>query len=181
MDEKDKFDWAGNNFECWVNSAEGLLISGKVLDLAAEQSEKADPQNGWKLGMYSSSPKFLLFGYSLECFFKAVWLLRDKKNKLAENGSYVGPTSHKLNDLAKNAGFAFTHEEETVLERLSKIVVSTGRYPIATHWTVTAKKTILNVTGQPTWWQIGKDDERFEGILKKIREEIEKLKPQPKP
>lgn len=84
MNEKDKFDWAGNNFECWQSSAEGLLISGKILEQTVKQNENADPQNGWRLGMYSLSSKFLLFGYSLECFFKCVWLLRDKKNKLGE-------------------------------------------------------------------------------------------------
>lgn len=179
MNEIDKFDLKGNSYECWVNSAENLLLSGHLLDMVATQYEKDDPEKGAAISMNTCSPKLLLFGYSLECFFKAVWRLRNPKNKLAENGEYIGPKIHDLTKLAQLAGLAFTTEEESLLVRLSKVVLSTGRYPIALDWEVTKKEKILNVTATPTWWAIGEDDERFKQIVTKIREEIERLHPEP--
>jgi hypothetical protein len=69
----------------------------------------------------------MLCGMSLEAMFKAVVL---------ELGN-APPTSHNLNQLARDAGLTYSKDDQKLLQILTEAVIWDGRYPVPLkeqHW-----------------------------------------------
>ena len=128
--QKDNFDSTANKHYSWCISADSLILAARTLwqriDLV-DWSGDYQPEDALII-----SPALLLYGFGLECLFKALWV--HNGNKIAEDGKYLGvqgATDHRLADLADATGFSLSQDERELLKRLSIIITSTGRYPIA--------------------------------------------------
>jgi hypothetical protein len=132
-DVKRIYDRTGNNPKAWRRHAEELLIAHSILyheykqiDYTKLESEGYQPDEDRVL-----LPALMLLSFAIECLFKELWLKQG--NLLAENGKYKkipNAQSHNLFQYGKAVGLNFDKDEQVVLNRLHKISVSLGRYPI---------------------------------------------------
>ena len=126
---------AGNSYGSWLLSAESLLASARIL------FDNFDPCIDLPVGSEVPdrskifSTIFLLYGFCIECLFKALWIISG--NKIVGNGKYIGvpgANDHKLHDLADKVNFILSEKERDALISLSVIITSSGRYPVSKCW-----------------------------------------------
>lgn len=130
---KQIYDKTGNDPKAWFRHAEELLISHSILydeykqvDYTKLGNEGLVPDEGRIL-----MPTLMLLAFAIECLLKALWLKQG--NRLAENGELKKIPNcgdHNLVEYGNATGLIFGDDEKRVLNRLYKISVSLGRYPI---------------------------------------------------
>lgn len=127
------YDKVGNDPRAWLRHAEELLITHSILYDEYKQVDYTKLRNE---GIVSDEgrvlmPALMLLAFAIECLLKALWLKQG--NLLAENGKLVkipNTHDHNLVEYGNVTGLVFSKNEKVVLNRLFKISVSLGRYPI---------------------------------------------------
>jgi len=173
--QKQDFEKVGNSPYAWIFSAQRLISSGTILH-KAYNSVNFDDFNVDEIMPDESmvlSSAMLLYGFAVECLFKATWLKNG--NKLVEDGKYkgVGVSDHKLHDLADKVSFNITQKERDVLKRVSIIMTSIGRYPIAKNWNETRIRRFLKGGwGRPDYLATS-DFDCLDQIIKKLLKQFD--------
>jgi len=111
----------------WYNKASDLRGSAGALWASMDdpRSNEIVEQLGLGTGFSmkaATSPVYLMLcGMSLELLYKAIVVAKGEK---------PNTNSHKLTDLASNAGVSLTEQEVGLLEILSESIIWDGRYPV---------------------------------------------------
>lgn len=174
-DEIERLEMLGNSKDAWLSHARGLFLAAGKL---SEHCTAVDEKENWEDGMYIFPVTLLLYGLSLECFLKALWVHRGGKfvnaqGKVEKNCKALG---HNLLELVSLPTIAYpfeadqkkNDEERSVLVRLQKYVIFAGRYPISKNPDDHKMRTDLNVTCASVFWRKGPDDEILARILTKV-------------
>lgn len=121
-------------------------------------------------------PELMLRGFGIECLLKSLWVKAG--NKIVDHGRYRGvpdAKNHDLVQLASVVGIRLNSDQKDVLDRLTFIMTSNGRYPISRHW---AKQKIGprhgGGWGHPGSWAYPSDDNIVDDILKVLDREYVK-------
>jgi hypothetical protein len=128
MKDEDAYDQIGNMPILWFESAMDLLKGSAEI---RQQVKIETAATGFPFSR-SFWPQIMLRAFAIECLLKAHFL-RTGKGKLCSGGKYRGVVKnerHDLSLLARGAGFEISADEEHMLDRLSAVAVSAGRYPI---------------------------------------------------
>ena len=164
MTEEEIFDLMGNMPGRWFESAMDLLKgSAELSEHAVTQAEKSGipfTRSFW--------PRIMLRAFALECLFKAHYLLRGP-DKLCQGGKYVGVVKNERHDLAllaKSASVTISDAEEQLLDRLSAVAVSVGRYPIAK--SANFPKRIKNGERLRLEWSSPRDEQIFKALRDRL-------------
>jgi hypothetical protein len=159
------FDRLGNSIVQWRRSGVQLLASAQVL---SRERERAEPKGGGSgkapMEMLTFWVELMLCAFGIECLLKALWL--KKGGTLARNGRYqkvIGKENHNLANLCRVVSFQISARETAVLDKISEIARSAGRYPIAT-----TSESMHEETGS---WD-GIEDKVLERFLVKLDAEL---------
>lgn len=164
----------GNDPEKWELMADAHLIASRKLmdqyvsiDHTAYKSLYEAPE-----ACYLIMPALLLRGYAIEALLKAIWLWNG--GKLIEDGRLVNEfANHDLAQMAgkvgNKVGFNLNDTQIALLERLSHIVRTSGRYPVSNKFeherpiedTQDRKRRVRNRGS----WFYGPDEIMFHEIL----------------
>lgn len=163
------FELQGNSVLAWLWSIRGLLAASRLIDNNAKKIKNANPfergNRALPISFWALDSSFMLKGFAIECFFKAIWL--SMGNKLIANGKYIGipgTNQHNLTEISKKIGLKiFDESEEKFIDTLTKYLIVYGRYPIPKFPERKRKKYIPD-----------NHFEVFEEIIKKIAKEITK-------
>lgn len=132
--QKRNFDRVANTTYSWCMSAQSLIFSARIIyDRFVRSLHNPSLEDSFLL-----PPAILLYGFGLECLFKGLWV--HNGNKIAEDGKYIGvkgSTDHNLQELANAVDFDLSQDERGLLKRLSILITSTSRYPVAKNWSKT--------------------------------------------
>lgn len=126
-----KYDIAGNSIYLWLTSAKNLLCVCRLIEAQFKKDEPSSNCDNISFNVFNVD--LMLRAYSLECFFKAIWL--KKGNTLCENGEFkknLNPKPpHDLFKLSQIVGISnFEKNEKDLLKKLSQFSLVYGRYPI---------------------------------------------------
>lgn len=165
------FDEVGNLPVTWYLSADSLLAAAGFLKAHRDSYSPFEVKVGESIPDEGKIlfPEIMLKGFAIECLLKALWLKRG--NSLAVAGKYIGipnAADHKLLQLSTAVKISMSTVEKDMLKRLSIIMVSVGRYPIARNWSATQ----LGEAGPPTYWSSPSDDLTLEGIVTSLKAQI---------
>jgi len=155
------FDADGNEPTWWIDTANELQAAANVLRGAIEDAVEGDEADRtfWT--------RLMLEGFALENLLKALWLT--KGETLYVNGNMVtwkGVRSHDLCAIAKHVGFPLPDRAEfEVITKLAKIIVTIGRYPLASK--------LNNDPGVLTWHS--EDERALDSVRARLRGSIDGL------
>ena len=171
MKPEDTYDTYGNAHITWFESAMDLLTASAEL----KRQVKASVLKTGIPFSRSQFPRLMLRAFALECLIKCHFL-RSKKGKLCIGGKYVGVVKserHDLVKLARSTGLPMSAEEEHVLDRLSAVAVSVGRYPIHKRFDG-PKKSGTNTPLQIQWSEPA-DEATFQSMIRRLVTPIDTL------
>ena len=175
--QKERYNRAGNSALAWVSSASSLIASARILlrQYNAMDIDEIEIGENVPEELQVSSSVMLLYGFAVECLFKALWL--EQGNFLVIDGEYKSPKGagdHKLHELADITNFKTSKEEREILVRASIIITSTGRYPISKNWNETRIRQFYNGGfGVPNYISTG-DFPIIEKIIERIYQDIDR-------
>lgn len=174
-DEIERLKMLGNSKDAWTTHARGLFLGAKKL---SEHCDFVDGKENWDEGMYIFPVTLLLYGLSLECFIKALWVNNGGKfvNEQGRVEKTCEALGHNLLELVKLKKIAYpfevdpqkNEEEQSVLNRLQKYVEFAGRYPVSKYQSDHKMRTDLNVTSPSVFWRKGVDDVILARIISKV-------------
>lgn len=113
--------------------------------------------------------ELMLAAFGVECLIKAMWVKQG--NPLARNGKYVPMLKnerHQLVSLCHVAGIVLDPCEADVLERISIIAHTIGRYPIPRRAHETRPREFSRQTGSPLSWS-SNDDYVIENFVVRLQ------------
>ena len=116
--------------------------------------------------------ELMLASFGIECLIKATWVKQG--HKLARNGKYVPMRQnegHQLVPLCAVAGIKLNVHEADVLERLSIIARTIGRYPIPKRAHETRPREFYRQTGSPLSWS-SDDDYVVENFVRRLKSDL---------
>lgn len=161
---KRKYDAMANDYIQWIEAANDNLIAADAISeaiIAAMKHSGNQPamRLHWKILMFRA--------YAIECLLKAVYLKNG--NRLASGGSFIHtalPKGHNLVAMWKLVSLPpLTKEWRGLLEKLTQISTSLGRYHIGLAWNKPkpnlAKNSIMD-------WTTG-EDQVLESIIRELK------------
>ena len=104
-----------------LRGAAGALWVSMDVANSKEIVEKLGLGKGFSMKVATAPVYGMLCGMSLELLYKAI---------VVAKGAEPNTNSHKLTDLAKEAGVSVTEQQEGLLEVLSEYIIWNGRYPV---------------------------------------------------
>jgi hypothetical protein len=113
--------------------------------------------------------ELMLAAFGIECLIKATWVKQG--HQLARNGKYVPMLqneAHQLVPLCCVAGIMLDAREADVLERISIIARTIGRYPIPRRAHETRPREFYRQTGSPLNWS-SDDDQVVENFVVRLK------------
>ncbi len=116
--------------------------------------------------------ELMLAAFGIECLIKATWVKQG--HELARDGKYVPMRrneGHQLVPLCQVAGIKLDVREADVLERLSIIARTIGRYPIPKRAHETRPREFYCQTGSPLSWS-SDDDHVVESVVLRLKTEL---------
>ena len=135
-DHAAEFDQIANDPESWLATATELLDAVAILkqaNIAQNYPDGVEPPDRYSPPLYMGTwQELMLSAFAIECLLKGLWV--KKGNTIARNGKYLPVTksdNHDLVGLMKAVAIPNQPHHDEVLERLSIISKSIGRYPIA--------------------------------------------------
>lgn len=163
----------GNSFISWKMSADRLLVASNVLK--HQRDENKIDKDGIPYLVTILFPELMLRGFAAEYLLKSIWLKNG--GSFVSNGEYQGISGakdHNLLNLADVNKVIFTKTQRDVLNRLSLIMVSSGRYPISKKWSDNLIKSQHGGgKGASSFWRTPSDDKTFENILNVLYKNLE--------
>jgi len=169
---KQRFEKSGNSPISWFMSADHLLAAARVLrreyrsfNMDLSDNTEIPPEEKLLPSI------FLLYGFALENLLKALFLKNG--GVLVKDGRYCGKNNHRLHTLAEKSAFSVSSTEKTVLQGLSKKLVSSARYPIGTCY---EQHKIESLPDRSRSDQLGfntGDIQVIEGIAKRLITELD--------
>lgn len=151
------FEAIGNNPDVWSETAEALVYNAEVLKRHRDESKAPNAT----ADVNRTFAELLLWGYALEAFFKSLFLKGGGRLVVGDAfDSSVGMGNHNLVNIARKAGFTLDGKQQDTLDRLSRILLWDGRYPIA-------KKS--GDTFVPCHWSQPDDDATVQQIIENLR------------
>jgi len=160
---RDAFDRGANSVEAWLRSAESLALAACTL----RQNRPPLPPLVEMKGVEALRlhqllwPELMLWGMAIEDFLKCFILKRG--GSLGSGGKYCGHGGHNLSTLANEASFCLTKEELRIVDRLSSVILWSGRYPVA--------KNFSNTFGWRQWVS-PVHDEIVDSIVVRLRTSV---------
>ncbi len=118
--------------------------------------------------------ELMLAAFGIECLIKAIWVKQG--HKLARDGKYVPMCQregHQLVALCDVAGIKLDAREADVLEGLSIIARTIGRYPIPKRAQETRPRQFYRQAGSPLSWS-GDDDQCIENFVHRLKLDLRK-------
>ena len=168
MTKQEIYDVIGNSPQSWLNTARNLIDSAQILDeyFRAGLSKKITDERSFRVRPSSK----MLYGFGIECLLKGVWV--NEGNEITKRGigkyKQLEKDKHDLNEISNTVCFDRNADEWDLLKRLTIIMRSIGRYPIA--------KNYLEYSGKIEW--VGpKDYETLNTILQKLITRINSVAP----
>jgi hypothetical protein len=149
--DRDHFRFAQSSF-MWFYNAVGLIDAAAITYQSAveqlaryeEATDDAFERAGKKLaeqpGLTSIVepvdefeprflPAFMMYGFAIENLLKGLLVLRNPS--MVQDAKIGVPRTHNLTDLAKEAAWPTTSDENRLLGELSAITTWSGRYPVS--------------------------------------------------
>ena len=173
MSEKETFDDYYNSYRIWIEQAASVLKASEFLKendtaykvLADNDNKNITSEDIKNIGKYSFSDTILMLrSFGIECYFKALYLL--KGNVLYENGSMNNSfgKGHDLTIMAEKLVhyMSFTEGDYSILYTLT-FYNEMGRYPGMS--SMSKQKTF---TGD-RMWSLYEDDDSYYKLLDKLR------------
>jgi hypothetical protein len=115
----------------WLGYARSLKLAASILQPHFDNEPASQKGQRTKAGEPRISPiYFLLVGFAIENYAKAISVIRDPD--VVSKGKLVRLKSHSLLGLLSGIGFRLSPEEDELVERLEEFVLWAGRYPIPT-------------------------------------------------
>jgi hypothetical protein len=122
----------GNDPVYWVITARSLFAASKAVKDERERVNSTLQPGPAPDIITTLWTHIMLTAFGVECLIKAIWILQG--HQLARDGKYVGMTDkekpHELVKLCDIAAIPLNERESDVLQRMSDIGKSIGRYPI---------------------------------------------------
>ena len=180
MTWKENYDFIGNDHKMWRASADSLIVSGYILHeyhLNGLENDKSPT------GKAMPTPNFMkvlctskmMYGFGIECLIKAVYTKEGNKITNIGKGTYkpmIKKNGHDLNKLSDEINFTRNDKEINLLARLTKIMISIGRYPIGTHYSVTDPGEKQNRHKNSIHWAEPEDNKTLSDIIEKLNKRI---------
>jgi len=166
----------------WISKAKDLLISADLIEpevvrLWNSVESGLDNMDQEILPDYYQGTYFMLKAFAVENIFKAV-IIRKKsseyRRKFQDTLKFPGELkSHKLVELAQQAGFDFTDEQEDLLRRLTRSAIWYGRYPIPLDYRHSAGAEIFEDENKySVSWFGSKDIERINDFIEELKRQF---------
>jgi hypothetical protein len=122
----------GNDYRKWKHTAERLFVGSKMLNRERERVRRTmRPPCEAPSEIFTLWISLMLTAFGIECLIKAIWLKQG--HQLARDGKYVEMIKHERHQLVELCGaarIALDSRQTQVLQRISEIAGSIGRYPI---------------------------------------------------
>jgi hypothetical protein len=172
----ENFDKIGNDCKSWARKAEELLIAASFLEDAYTEAVQEMSSQGSGLvsdGYFCYFPKYLLQAVAIENFLKAIFV---QKAPLCKDGKYIGLKTHKLINWADLVDLKLDKNEKELLERLTFVIETIGRYPIPLKKNFFIRE--INIEGvnmqgvQPIFYSKQTDTLVLDELLRKLKKLI---------
>ncbi len=171
MSEKETFDNYYNSYRIWIEQAESVLKASEFLKendttyKVFADNKSITSENIKNITEYSFSDTILMLrSFGIECYFKALYLL--KGNILYENGSLNKSfgKEHNLTVMADKLVdyMSFTEIDYSILDTLT-FYNEMGRYPV-----MSSMSKLKSFTGD-RMWNLYEDDDSYYKLLDKLR------------
>ena len=177
-----------SNATLWIEKAEELFVAAQILEVEVVKYWGEVRFEGTRLihascRKFVQGPYFLLIAYTLENYFKALLIHRNRESirnrVLAKIPKYIN--EHNLLRLAHAVGMKLNVPEEELLFRLSNNSIWAGRYPVPAdpNGIITVRK-FSDGKSRLTAYLGPQDIDRIHAFIercrKSIKQEIEMLK-----
>jgi len=165
----------GNDYRNWMHTAQTLFAGSTILTRERERA-CANLRGPGKapIELLTLWTELMLAAFGIECLIKATWVKQG--HELAQGGKYVPMCQnerHQLVPLSQVAGIKLDVREADVLERLSIIARTIGRYPIPKHAHETCPRQFYRQTGSLLSWS-SDDDRVVENFVRRLKIELRK-------
>jgi len=171
---KSNYENTAFSYTSWIKKAKDLIHSADLFESEINKVWESRSKHHNFLPDYYTGTYFMLKSYAIENIFKAEIILRKKRELVREFQAKAkfpeNLKSHKLIDLAEQANFSFTKEQEDLLKRLTRSALWYGRYPIPLKYTETKGAEIFEDGKEYSVSWFGSDD------VKRINKLIDDLK-----
>jgi hypothetical protein len=142
-----------------MHTAQTLFAGSTILARESERA-RANLRHGGKapIELLTVRTELMLAAFGIECLVKAIWLKQG--HELARDGKYVPIVQnegHRLVPLCRAVGISMDVREEDVLERISIIGRTIGRYPIPHRAYETQRRKFYKRRGSPLSWSSDDD------------------------
>lgn len=131
------FNYFGNSISEWLRKVFDLLVASRLIDNHVKKLRKSlfQARKFKPISYHAVDPCFMLKGFAIECYLKAIWLIQG--NKLIVKNKYEpipNAEQHDLRQLSTAINLnIFSKDELRFLDTLSHYSTGPGRYPVSKH------------------------------------------------